>query len=53
MKKYLENHDRIKSYEKLMKSDDMEIGEVEKRLPKTLFQIYEEVKKLLKDNNIL
>lgn len=31
----------------------MEIAEVEIKLPKPLFQIYEEVKKLLKDNNIL
>ncbi len=47
MKNYLDYHDHINSYEKLMKSGDMEIIEVEKRLPKTLFQIYEEVKKLL------
>jgi hypothetical protein len=31
----------------------MEIPEVETKLPKPMFQIYEEVKKLLKDNSIL
>ena len=53
MKKYLDIHKRIKSYENLIKSGDMEISEVETKLPKPVFQIYEEVNKILKDNNIL
>ena len=53
MKKYFDAHKRIKSYENLIKSGDEEIAVVETKLPKPLFQIYEEVSKLLKDNNIL
>ena len=53
MKKYLDAHKTIKSYDSLIKSSNMEIAEVEIKLPKPLFQIYEEVTKLLKDNNIL
>ena len=53
MKKYLDAHKCIKSYENLIKTGNMEIPEVETKLPKPMFQIYEEVKKLLKDNSIL
>jgi hypothetical protein len=36
-----------------MKCGDMTVSEVETKLPKPLFQIHEEVTKLLKENNIL
>ena len=37
----------------MIKSGDMTVSEVEPKLPKPLFQIHEEVTKLLKENNIL
>ena len=53
MKKYLDAHKTIKSYENVIKTGNMEMSVIESNLPKPLFHIYEEVKKLLKDNNIL
>jgi hypothetical protein len=53
LKTYLDIHERIISYDKLIKCGDMTIPEVESKLPKTLFQIHEEVTKLLKEHNIL
>jgi hypothetical protein len=50
---YLGIHKQITSFDDFIKSKDMTIPEVESKLPKTLFEIYEEVTKLLKENNIL
>ncbi len=35
-----------------MKSGDMTLSEVESKLPKPLFQIHEELTKLLKEHNV-
>jgi hypothetical protein len=37
----------------MMKAGDMTISDVEARVPRPLFQIYEEVAKLLKEHNVL
>jgi hypothetical protein len=53
LKTYLDIHERITNYEKLIKSGDMTIPEVEPKLPRILFQLHEEVTKLLKEHKIL
>jgi hypothetical protein len=53
LKSYLDIHKRINHFDDFIKSGVMTIPEVESKLPQTLFQIYEEVAKLLKEHNIL
>jgi len=53
LKTYFEIHRRILNLEDLMKAGDMTIADVEARLPRPLFQIYEEVARLLKEHNVL
>jgi hypothetical protein len=53
LKNYFENHERIINFDKMMKTGDMTIADVEARLPRPLFQIYEEVARLLKEHNVL
>jgi hypothetical protein len=53
LKTYLEIHERITFYDKLIKSGDNTIQEVESKLPKILFQMHEEITKLLKEHNII
>ena len=53
LKTYFKNHERIINFDKMMESGDMTIADVEARLPRPLFQIYEEVGRLLKEHNIL
>ena len=53
LKTYFEIHKRILNFEEMMKAGDMTIADVEARLPRPLFQIYEEVTKLLKEQNVL
>lgn len=52
LKTYFEIHKRILNFEEMMKTGDMTLSEVETKLPKPLFQIHEEVSKLLKEHKV-
>ena len=53
LKSYFDIHERIINFEKMIKSGDLSIPDVEARLPKPLFQIHQEITKILKERNIL
>jgi hypothetical protein len=51
---YLKTHQRtIVAFQDLLKSEVMEIPEIEAKLPNSFSQLYSAIGKILKDNNIL
>ena len=52
LKTYFEINKRILNFEEMMKTGDMTLSEVETKLPEPLFQIHEEVNKLLKEHKV-
>jgi hypothetical protein len=51
---YLKTHQRtIVTFQDLLKSEVMEIPEIETKLPNSFSQLYSAIGKILKDNNIL
>jgi hypothetical protein len=52
LKTYFEIHKRILNFEEMIKTGDMTLSEVETKLPKPLFQIHEEVSKLLNEHKV-
>ncbi len=53
LKTYFEIHERIINIDKMMKSGDMTLSEAGTKLPKPVFQIHEELTKVLKEHDIL
>ena len=53
LKTYFEIHDRIINFDKMMKTGDMTLSEVESKVPKPVFQIHEELTKVLKEHKVL
>ncbi len=52
LKTYFGFHKRIVNFEEMIKSGDMTLSEAESKLPKPLFQIHEDLTKLLKEHNL-
>jgi hypothetical protein len=53
LKTYFEIHKRFLNIEEMMKTGDMTLSEAGTKLPKPVFQIHEELTKVLKEHNIL
>jgi hypothetical protein len=53
LKTYFEIHERIINFDKMMKTGDMTLSEVESKVPKPVFQIHEELTKVLKEHKVL